>query len=78
MVTADLSRISIEDESTEKEVRFQLYINDNHRGLVTKRGGTVQFHFAVFGPQYWPEAKALMQGLLELSIIADRLSGEEK
>lgn len=42
-----------------------------------KKHDTVQFHWQVYGPQYWPEAKILMQGLLELSVLADQLSGEK-
>ena len=69
--------IEIVDESTHEETRFQLYIDGGQRALVSKKSGTVQFHWQVYGPQYWPDAKVLMQGLLELSVIADKLSGEK-
>lgn len=69
--------IEIVDESTYDEIRFQLYIDGGRRALVSKKSGTVQFHWQVHGPQYWPDAKILVQGLLELSVIADKLSGEK-
>lgn len=72
-----MDTIEIRDESTHSEQRFQLYIDGGPRALVTKTNGSVQLHWQVYGPQYWPEAKALMQGLLELSVIADELSGEK-
>lgn len=69
--------IEIRDESTRDEKRFQLYIDGGPRAAVTKKGGTVQLTWQVYGPQHWPAAKVLMQGLLDLSIIADQLSGEK-
>lgn len=74
---SDLDTIEIRDESTNDEQRFQLYIDGGARALLTKKHGTVQLNWQVHGPQYWPEAKVLMQGLLELSVLADRLSGEK-
>lgn len=78
MTISNPDTIEIIDESTHEEIRFQLYIDDGRRALVSKKGGTVQFHWQVYGPQYWPEAKVLVQGLLELSVIADQLSGDKK
>lgn len=72
-----MDTIEIRDESTHDEQRFQLYIDGGPRALVTKKHGTVQFHWQVYGPQYWSDAKVLMQGLLELSVTADKLSGEK-
>jgi len=72
-----MDSIEIRDESTCDEQRFQLYIDDGPRAAVTKHGGLVQFHWQVHGPQYWPQAQVLLQGLLELSTIADKLSGEK-
>lgn len=72
-----MDTIEIRDESTHDEQRFQLYIDGGPRALVTKKHDTVQFHWQVYGPQYWPDAKVLMQGLLELSVTADKLSGEK-
>ena len=77
MTISNPDTIEIIDESTHEEIRFQLYINGGRRAFVSKKSGTVQFHWQVYGPQYWPEAKVLMQGLLELSVITDKLSGEK-
>lgn len=67
--------IRIEDESTHLENRYQLYIDNGPRALLTEKNGLVQLVWQVQGPQYWPEARMLLQGLLELSIIADSISG---
>lgn len=77
MAISDPDTIEIVDESTHNEIRFQLYIDGGRRAFVSKKNGSVQLHWEVYGPQYWPEAKVLMQGLLELSVIADQLSGEK-
>ncbi len=74
---SDPNSIEIRDESTDEEQRFQLYINGGPRAMLSKKHGTVQFHWQVYGPQYWPGAKVLMQGLLELSVLADQLYGEK-
>lgn len=74
---SDPNSIEIRDESTHEEQRFQLYIDGGPRALLSKKHGIVQSHWQVYGPQYWPEAKVLMQGLLELSVLADQLSGEK-
>lgn len=77
MTFSNPDTIEIVDESAHEEIRFQLYIDGGQRAFVSKKGGAVQLHWQVYGPQYWPEAKVLMQGLLELSVIADKLSGEK-
>lgn len=77
MTFSNQDTIEIVDESTHDEIRFQLYIDSGRRAFVSKKSGTVQIHWQVYGPQYWPEAEVLMQGLLELSVIADKLSGEK-
>ena len=74
---SDPDTIEIRDESTHDEQRFQLYIDGGPRALLTKKGSDVQLNWQVYGPQYWPEAKVLMQGLLELSVLADKLAGEK-
>jgi hypothetical protein len=74
---SDPDSIEIRDESTHEEQRFQLLIDGGPRALLKKRTGTVEIVWQVYGPQYWPEAKVLMQGLLELSVLADQLSGEK-
>lgn len=67
--------ISIHDESDDKVERHQLRLNGERRASVTrsKLNGQVRFHWAVYGPVPWPEAKELLEGLLELSIVADQL-----
>jgi hypothetical protein len=77
MTFSNPDTIEIVDESAYDEIRFQLYIDGGRRALVSKKSGIVHIHWQVYGPQYWPEAKVLMQGLLELSVIADKLSGEK-
>ena len=72
-----MNSIEIHDESVGAEQRFQLYINGSPCALVLKKDGDTQLVWQVQGPQYWPNAKALLQGLLELSVIADKLSGEK-
>lgn len=74
---SDPDSIEIRDESTHDEQRFQLYIDGGPRALLTKKAGTVQINWQVYGPQYWSEARVLMQGLLELSVLADKLTGEK-
>lgn len=68
--------VQIKNESTDSEERYELYINGGSRATLTKKGGIVSLNWQVYGPQYWPDAKWLMQGLLELSVIADQLSGD--
>lgn len=78
MAISDPDSIEIRDESTHEEQRFQLYIDGGPRALLVKRkNGEVKLNWQVYGPQYWNEAKVLMQGLLELSVLADQLSGEK-
>jgi hypothetical protein len=72
-----MNSIEIHDESVGTEQRFQLYVDGGPRALLVKKHGDVQLIWQVQGPQYWPDAKALLQGLLELSVIADKLSGEK-
>lgn len=70
--------IEIRNESTDAEDRFQLYIDGGPRAAVSKKANLVQLHWEVYGPQEWPRAKLLLQGLLELSVIADQLSGDTR
>lgn len=69
--------VEIRDESTYEEQRFQLYIDGSRQALLRKHDGVVEFAWQVYGPQAWPAAKTLLQGLLELSVLADQLSGEK-
>ena len=76
MAISDIETIKIVDESTNDEVRLQLYIDGQRRAFVSKKYGYVSMHWEVYGPQQWPEAKNLLQGLLQLSVWADQLSGK--
>lgn len=76
MTISDRATIEIADESTFNEVRHQLYIDGSRRALVSKKkGGPAQMRWQIYGPMYWGEAKILLEGLLELSLIADSLTG---
>lgn len=77
-MTTGLESIQIVDESTYDVVRYQLYIDGGRRAVVTKKGDTVELVWQVYGPQYWPQAEVLMNGLLQLSVIADQLSNGKK
>lgn len=69
--------IEIRDESGDGEKRHQLYINGQRRGLVTKKKHSdVKLHWQVHGPMNLNEAKAQVEGMLELVVIADQLSGK--
>lgn len=69
--------IEIKDESGPDGVRFQLYHNGCRRCHVTrKKNGRVNLHWDIAGAMIWPEAKEVLEGILELSIIADQLSEE--
>jgi hypothetical protein len=73
-----MATVEIVDESLYDDVRFQLYVDGTRCAAITKKPkNPVQFVWQVHGPQYWPAAKELMQGLLELSVIADKLTGEK-
>ncbi len=74
---SDVETIEIRDESTDEEVKHQLYVDGCRRAFVRKKQGYVTLHWEVYGPQQWPEAKNLLQGVLQLSVLADQLSGED-
>lgn len=74
---SDIDSIEIRDESTYDGKKFVLYIDGGPRATLVKKGKVVHLNWQVYGPQYWPEAKVLMQGLLELSVLADKLTGEK-
>lgn len=71
--------ISITDESEPfdgGDKVFKLRIDGNPMATVIKSGSkSVRFNWHVYGPQCWPEAQLLICGLLELSVIADKLNG---
>lgn len=69
--------INIQDESTSTEKRFQFYIGNHRRGLVTQgRDGWVKLHWQTSGPSQLGEARVWIQGLLELLMIAEQLNAE--
>ena len=71
--------MQIVDESTENEDRHQLYldgISGGPRILVTRKNGVIRFHWQVYGPQAMPEARELIQGFLEMMVLADKLEDE--
>lgn len=69
-----MDSIEIQDEGNQ---RWQLYVNGSPRILLTKKHGSLQLHWQVYGPQHWAEAKVIIQGLLELSVLAHQLAGEK-
>lgn len=76
MALSNPETIEIRDESEDNERRFRLYIDGAPRAFVKrKQNGLVTMHLEVYGGLQWQEAKVMMQGLLQLSVIADQLSG---
>lgn len=74
-----IENINIQDESTDEEKRFQFYVGECQRGLVTQgKNGQVKFHWQTAGPSRLEEARVWIQGLLELSMIAEQLELEAK
>lgn len=69
--------IEVVEQSSDGATRLALKINGKELVLLTKRGQEVRLHWQVYGPMQWQEAHVLLQGLLELSIHADRLSAPE-
>lgn len=65
----------IQDTGEEGRERFVLLVDGVPTAAVTKVGDQpVQLVWLVYGPQYWPAAKEVLLGLLELSVHADRLT----
>lgn len=72
-------QLNIRDESTDEERRFQLYVGDCRRGLVTLRSDRrVRLHWQTAGPASLNESRIWIQGLLELLLIAEQLEEESK
>lgn len=70
----EIQDVSIDAKGIEV-TRLQLVVDGDIMAILTQtRGSPVNLHWAVYGPQHWPEAKQLLLGLLELSIHADHLS----
>ena len=70
--------LEVRDESIDGERRLRLYIDRCPRALLTVRRGEAQVHLQVYGPLYLDEFQRLLQGLLELRLAADQLTGEKK
>lgn len=73
-----LDEMEVRDESTEEEIRYQLYVKGGRRAAVTCRRGSGKpiFHWQIYGPERWFKAQALIEGLLELSVLAAQLEGK--
>lgn len=66
--------IRIADNGPGARERYTLHVNDFPAAHVSVDVNGVNLHWAVYGPQPWPEAKTVLEGLLELSILADQLT----
>jgi hypothetical protein len=74
-----IENINIRNESTDDEVRYQFYVGECRRGLVTLgKDGRVKFHWQTAGPSNLEESRIWIQGLLELSMIAEQLELEAR
>jgi hypothetical protein len=72
-VTKPHDHVEIQDEGSHTEDEYVLYVGGSRQAAVTRKAGLVEFHWYVDGPQYWPKAKDLIRGILDLSVIADQL-----
>lgn len=73
------TEVEIVDNSAKGVVRHTLYVNGDPKAHVVVTNGEVRLHWAVYGPQSWePEGRALLQGLVELSVIADQLAAKQR
>ena len=70
----DNDGIVIREASTDKVDCFELYVKGSRQAAVSRQDGRVELNWLVDGPQYWPKAKLLMQGLIELTLIAEQWS----
>lgn len=66
--------IDIRDESIDGEARYRLYVDGTPKVTLVKKRGVVELRWEVYGPMRWQEARVLVQGLAELTVIADQLS----
>ena len=74
-----IENLNIKDESTDNERRFQLYVGECRRGLVTMgKNQQVKVHWQTAGPSQLEEARIWSQGMLELLMIAEQLESEAK
>lgn len=67
--------IEIIDTSTVDQEAYELNVGSANR-IVTLQvdHGAVKFNWGVYGPIGWPEAKAMLEGMLELSVLADSIT----
>jgi hypothetical protein len=66
--------VEIVDDSTALQERHTLYVNGSPMVAVKVEHGEVRLQWMVHGPQSWePQGRALVIGLLELSVVADKL-----
>jgi len=66
--------IEIIDESYAGLEIHQLYIDGGRAVAAIRRPGQpVELSWQVYGPQFWPDAQKIIQGLVQLSFIADQM-----
>jgi hypothetical protein len=69
--------IQIVDDSTASLERHVLYVHGSPMASVKVEHGEVRLQWMVHGPQSWePQGRALLLGLLELGLLADRLAAK--
>jgi hypothetical protein len=66
--------IRIEETTTTECEQYTLFVNDVMMAHAQVHHDGVKLNWAVYGPQQWPEAKLLLEGLLELGLLADQLT----
>ena len=63
------------EETTRGDVeQYTLHVNDFPAAHVQVLPHGVVLNWAVYGPLNWPEAKLMLEGLLELGLLADKLT----
>ena len=72
-----IDTIELREEHTETEERIQLYIGGLQKAMVTRRKDKkVRLHLHLAGPFPWrTEGYLLVQGLMELAVIAMQMEG---
>lgn len=67
--------IEIVNASTDDQEQYELNVGSALRVVTLQvTHGIVKFNWGVYGPIQWPEAKAMLEGMLELSVLADQIS----
>lgn len=72
----DPDSVQIVDESMDDIKSFRLFVNQSPVAVVRKQHGKVRFNFMVHGPLQWAEAQLVLDGFLQMAIIADKLELE--